>query len=103
MTGSPANPTTPLMTVSATDAAAAMASEPASSSTVAGQPLGQGGSPRGVGNGHNVRAEALCLLSQEIHRAGRTQGGHPVLVGSGLDDVERLGSDRSGRAENGNR
>ena len=64
-----------------------------------GQPLGQVGGPVGVGDGHHVWAEPVRLLGEQVHRAGRAQRGHPVPVGPGLDDVERLRSDRSGRAE----
>ena len=67
------------------------------------QQLGQSGGAGRVGQRDDLRPEAMGLLGQQLHRAGCSQRDHAVSVGPGPHDVERLGSNRSGRAQNSDR
>ena len=99
----PAKPTTPL---TATSASVAMCGEPVGPRDHLGalwHPAGELDGERGVADGHHVGPEPVGLLGQEVHRPVGSEGHDREALGGGLDDLDRLGPDGAGGADQADR
>ena len=57
------------------------------------------GGPGRIGDGHLLRLQHLGLGHQQVNGCGGPDGDDPVEVTVAADDVDRLGPDRAGRAD----
>jgi hypothetical protein len=64
-----------------------------------GKSAGQVGRPRLVGDHHHIGVNLGSLLGDEFNRTMRAQRRDPKPLRFGGDDLQRLGANRTGRAE----
>ena len=95
VTGSPAKPTTPLTTTSATVAMCGQSLGPGHHLHTGGKASGQLAGQRGIADGHDLGMEAAGLVGQELDRALGADGYHRESVGAGIHHIDGLGPDRS--------